>query len=68
MQIKFNGENKIVDNGISVADLVMQEGITSLNMVSIQLNNEFIREEEVEKIFIRENDEINLLFFMGGGQ
>ena len=36
-------------------------------MVSVQLNDEFIRQDEHKSVVLKDGDEINFLYFMGGG-
>lgn len=67
MKIQFNGEEKEISSGTTIIDLIKEEGIRSANMVSVQINSEFIRESDFSTI-VNENDEINFLFFMGGGE
>jgi len=68
MEIVLNGEKKIIDEGTTIVEFIKAEGVRSLNMVTVQLNGEFLRESDFESTQINQNDEINFLFFMGGGQ
>ena len=36
--------------------------------VTVQLNGEFVEHEDFAKIFVNDGDEIEFLYFMGGGQ
>jgi sulfur carrier protein len=36
-------------------------------MVSVQLNGEFLKREEFDSTLVREKDEVDFLYFMGGG-
>jgi thiamine biosynthesis protein ThiS len=36
-------------------------------MVAVQLNGEFVNKKDLEKTILHENDEIDFLYFMGGG-
>jgi len=63
MEIKLNGNQENIENNLTVADLLQQEGIKNLEMVSVQLNGNF----NLSNKTITENDEIDFLYFMGGG-
>ncbi|MDR1451243.1 MAG: sulfur carrier protein ThiS [Helicobacteraceae bacterium] len=68
MKIVINGEEKTFAlEKLSVADLLKIENIAQPDMVSVQLNDEFIRQEEYGTTKLKEGDEINFLYFMGGG-
>ncbi len=36
-------------------------------MVSVQLNEEFVKKENYDSTAIKENDSVDFLYFMGGG-
>jgi len=36
-------------------------------MVSVQLNDEFLTKDEYPTITLKDGDQINFLYFMGGG-
>lgn len=67
MEIKLNGKQKTIEINLTVADLLWQEGIKNFEMVSVQLNGSFVYKEDLSNKTITENDEIDFLYFMGGG-
>ncbi len=68
MQIKVNGKEQSVNKTeVSVKDILEINNIERPEIVSVQLNREFIKKEEYEKTLLKENDEIDFLYFMGGG-
>ena len=67
MNIKINGESKEFNDGISVSELLIIEKVKMPDMVSVQLNEEFLRQEEYSNSLLKDGDEINFLYFMGGG-
>ncbi|MDR0761530.1 MAG: sulfur carrier protein ThiS [Campylobacteraceae bacterium] len=68
MKININGDTKeFLQGKLSVAELLKIEKVEMPDMVSVQLNDEFLRQHEYEETFLKENDVINFLYFMGGG-
>jgi sulfur carrier protein len=68
MKININGDIKEFSrNELSIAELLKIEKVEMPDMVSVQLNDEFLRQNEYEGTFLKENDVINFLYFMGGG-
>jgi len=69
MQIKVNGkEQSIQKNEISISELLKINKVEQIEMVSVQLNGKFIDKNDFEKIALKENDELDYLYFMGGGE
>lgn len=67
MKITINGEVKEIKDDVTLLELLTIENVEMPQMVSIQLNDEFLRQEEHKAITIKEGDDINFLYFMGGG-
>jgi sulfur carrier protein len=68
MNIKVNGKAlEIKELTISIAELLRQEKVESPDMVSIQLNDEFVDKGKYGSTYLKESDEIEFLYFMGGG-
>lgn len=68
MYIKINGTKKeITSENLSLKDLLLQNGVESIEMVSVQLNGTFVAKDQLASTFVKENDEVDFLFFMGGG-
>jgi len=67
MKITINGEVKELKDGLSVTELLVIENVEMPEMVSIQLNDEFLKQDEYQAIIVKEGDDINFLYFMGGG-
>jgi sulfur carrier protein len=69
MEILFNGKGQnIAENGISLLDLFKQNKVQQPEMVSVQLNGQFVNQENFSTTLIKEGDEVDFLYFMGGGQ
>ena len=69
MSILINGEERTLEGtGISILDLLKANGVESVEMVSVQRNGEFVDRSEYATTFASEGDEIDFLYFMGGGK
>jgi sulfur carrier protein len=69
MKIKVNGKDQELNKtGISVFELLSENKIQNTTMVSVQLNGNFVKREEFHIVEVKDNDEIDFLFFMGGGK
>ena len=69
MKIKVNGKDQSIQkNAVSISDLLKLNKVESIEMVSVQLNGNFIDKNFFDKISLKENDELDFLYFMGGGE
>ncbi len=67
-KIIVNGEAQEVQTPISVSELIVLNKVEQPEMVSIQVNEEFIERDAFSTTILNENDQIDFLYFMGGGQ
>lgn len=68
MRILVNGKNKeIAEENIPIEGLLVQLEVESPDMVSVQLNGEIINREEYKTRRVKNEDEVEFLYFMGGG-
>ena len=68
MKVKINGSDQNINvDKISISEILELNKVKSPEMVSVQLNRKFIGKENYDKTFIKQNDEVDFLFFMGGG-
>jgi len=56
-----------LNDTLSVSGLIELNKVSQPDMVSIQLNGNFVIRENYENTFLIEGDEIDFLYFMGGG-
>ncbi|MGM9720885.1 MAG: sulfur carrier protein ThiS [Prevotella sp.] len=66
--IKVNGESQEVVLPLTVEELIKNNNVENPELVSVQVNEEFLDRNEYAKRQVEEGDEIDFLFFMGGGQ
>lgn len=67
MKLTINGDSKEIKDGIVLSELLIIENVEQPDMVSVQLNDEFLTKDEYPTTSLTEGDEINFLYFMGGG-
>ena len=67
-KISVNGKIQEVNTPISIIDLITFNNVAQPSMVSIQLNSQFVNRDDYENTQVSEGDEVDFLYFMGGGQ
>ncbi len=67
-KIYVNGDAQEVNLPLNVTELVAQLEVGNPEMVSVQVNEEFAEREDWDNIQIKEDDKVDFLYFMGGGQ
>jgi sulfur carrier protein len=69
LKLTINGEPKeVAQTSLTVAELLKLEDVSMPDMVTVQLNDEFLRPHQYPDITVSDGDLINFLYFMGGGQ
>ena len=66
-QIIVNDEKQEVTLPITLAELIKINKVFQPEMVTIQVNEDFVEKEDYEKIQLKEGDRVDFLYFMGGG-
>lgn len=68
MELIINDEKKIVDEtSLSIATLLVMNNVESPDMVSVQLNGQIIDRQLYKTTILSDRDEVDFLYFMGGG-
>ena len=68
MNIRLNGEVKnLNEDMVSIAKLLADNKVEAPEMVSVQRNGDFVDREKFAATLVADNDEIDFLYFMGGG-
>ena len=65
--ITVNGDVQEVQLPLTLAELIKQNNVLQPEMVSVQVNDDFADRTEWEGIQIKEGDNVECLYFMGGG-
>ncbi len=68
MKIKVNGKIKEFEKSVNIQELLSQNKVERPETVSVQLNGRFVKKEDFQTTFVKENDELDFLYFMGGGR
>lgn len=69
MQITINGEVENFErSSLSISELLELKSVESPDMVSVQLNGEFIDRQNYSTTSLSEDDSLEFLYFMGGGK
>ena len=66
-KITVNGEAQEVQLPLSLTELIKQNDVLQPEMVSVQVNDDFVDRTEWDGIEIKEGDNVDFLYFMGGG-
>ena len=65
--ILVNGKTQEVELPITLIDLIKNNKVEQPEMVSIQVNGEFVNRDDFSSTLINANDDVDFLYFMGGG-
>ena len=67
MFITVAGNKKEVNDGVTVAELIVSENVENPEYVSVSLNDDFVKSGEFTSTTLNENDIVEFLYFLGGG-
>ena len=67
MTITVAGEKKEVADNLTVSELIEQEQVETPQYVTVSVNEEFIESDSFDSHVLKEGDEVEFLYFMGGG-
>ena len=67
-KIIVNGEDQEVKLPVTVSELIKLNDVLQPEMVSVQVNEEFVEREDYDTTQLNEGDSIDFLYFLGGGQ
>ena len=66
-KIIVNGEAQEVELPISLPELIRKNDVQQPEMVSVQVNDDFVDPSEWDKVELKDGDAVDFLYFMGGG-
>lgn len=66
-QIIVNDEKQEVELPLTVAELIVANKVIQPDMVSVQLNEEFVDKADYPTTQLKDGDRVDFLYFMGGG-
>tara|TARA_B100000989_G_scaffold289613_1_gene261697 strand:- start:1117 stop:1329 length:213 start_codon:yes stop_codon:yes gene_type:complete len=66
IKIKINGKLNIIDDKTKISILIKNLKVP-LRKVAIELNKEIVDKKKLNKIYLKNNDKIEIVHFIGGG-
>ena len=66
MMIKVNGEEFIIDEEITLTELLKKKGYKTF-YVAIELNDKIIPREDFQNTTVKDGDIVEVVSFVGGG-
>ena len=67
MQITVAGNKKEVKDDLKLTELFEIELVETPENVTVSINEEFVPSEQVESTVLKDGDNVEFLYFMGGG-
>lgn len=67
MILTIRGEKKEYPEGTSVAELIKAEDVETPEYVTVSVNDEFVDQKAFESHKLADGDQIEFIYFMGGG-
>ena len=67
MKITVAGEKKEYADNLTIAALIEAENVETPQYVTVSVNEEFIDSDKFDSFTLSEGDEVEFLYFMGGG-
>ena len=66
IKININGKSKMVNENLKIIDLIKMLKIP-LKKVAIELNYEILDKKKINKLYLKKNDKVEIVHFIGGG-
>jgi len=66
IKIKINGKLNIIDDKTKVS-VLLRDLKVPLRKVAIELNRKIVDKKKLNKIFLKTNDKLEIVHFIGGG-
>ena len=66
-KITVNGEAQEVQLPLNLTELIKLNKVLQPEMVSVQVNDDFVDRTEWDGLQLKEGDAVDFLYFMGGG-
>ena len=68
MNLIVNGKNTDITDALTVNELLTREDVKMPQMVSVELNGKILKRSEFETTKLKDDDEVEFLYYMGGGK
>ncbi len=67
MTITVAGEKKEYKDGLTLPELLEAENVEMPEYVTVSINEEFVESEKKTETVLKDGDNVEFLYFMGGG-
>ena len=67
MKLTVADEKKEYEEGLKLTELFEIEQVETPQYVTVSINDEFVKSEDVPNAVLKEDDVVEFLYFMGGG-
>ncbi len=67
MTITVAGEKKEYKDGLTLPELLEAENVEMPEYVTVSINEEFVESDKKESTILKDGDNVEFLYFMGGG-
>ncbi len=68
MIVSVNGKEETVDEGLTISQLLKKQAVKMPEMVSVELNGDILDRDAFASTQVQANDQVEFLYFMGGGK
>ena len=66
-KIYVNGDSQEISLPLNLTQLIADNNVAQPEMVSVQLNGNFVEREDWDATALADGDSVDFLYFMGGG-
>lgn len=67
MTLNVAGTKKDYPDGLTISQLIQAENVETPEYVSVSVNDEFAKSQDFDTQVLHDGDNIEFLYFMGGG-
>ncbi len=67
MTITVSGNKKEVKDGLTLPELIELEKVETPEYVTVSINDEFVEKDNRASTVLKDGDNVEFLYFMGGG-
>ena len=67
MNLVVNGKQTEINKELTVSELLVEQSVKMAEMVSVEVNGQILKRSEYDQILLKEDDKVEFIYFMGGG-
>ena len=67
MKVIINGKETILENEVTIKELLEKEYVEMQEYVTVQVNEDIVSTDNYETHIIKDGDTVEFLYYMGGG-